>query len=61
MIQTHGSVQLSMRAVSIEGMINIDMPFNLRLLPGVDGKQRLPPKMSVKETFSMMEHNGKKV
>ena len=38
MVQTHGSVQLSMGAATIEGMINVDRVFDLRLLPGVDGK-----------------------
>jgi hypothetical protein len=50
-----------MGVASIERMINVDTPFDLKLLPGVDGKQRPPTKMSVKEIFSMMEHNGKKV
>jgi hypothetical protein len=61
MVQIHSSVQLSMGAASIEGMIDIDTNFDLRLLPGVDRKQRPPTKTSVKEIFSMMEHNGKKV
>jgi hypothetical protein len=61
MVQIHGSVQLSIGAASIEGMIDIDMTFNLRLLPGADRKQRPPTKTSVKEILSMMEHNGKKV
>ncbi len=38
MVQTHGSVQLSMGAATIEGMINMDTIFELRLLPGADGK-----------------------
>ena len=38
MIQTHGSVQLSMGAATIEGMINVDTIVELRLLPGADGK-----------------------
>jgi hypothetical protein len=50
-----------MGAASIKGMIDIDTTFNLRLLPGADGKQRLLMKTSVKEIFSMMEHNGNKV
>ena len=61
MVQTHGSVQLSMGAASIEGMINVDTPFDLRIVPGADGKQRPPTKTSGKEIFSMMEHNGKNV
>jgi hypothetical protein len=50
-----------MRASSIKGMIDIDMTFDLRLLPGVEGKQRPPTETSVKEIFSMREYNGKKV
>ncbi len=61
MVQIHRSVQLSMGAASIEGMIDIDTTFDLRLLPGVDGRQRPRTKTSAKEIFSMMEHNGKKV
>jgi hypothetical protein len=38
MVQTHGSVQFSMGAATIEGMIDVDMVFDLRLLPGADGK-----------------------
>jgi hypothetical protein len=42
-------------------MINVDMVFDLRLLPGADGKPQPPTKTLVKEIFSMMELNGKKV
>ena len=61
MVQTHGSVQLSMGAAMIEGMINVDTVFDLRLLPGADGKPQPPTKTLVKEIFSMMELHGKKV
>jgi hypothetical protein len=61
MVQTHGSVQLSMGAATIKGMIVVDMVFNLRLLPGADGKPRPPTKTLVKEIFSMMELHEKKV
>ncbi len=61
MVQTHGSVQLSMGAGSIEGMINIDTLFILRLLPGADGKPHNPTTTSVREVFSLMEINKKKV
>jgi hypothetical protein len=61
MVQTHRSVQLSMGAATIEGMINVDMIFELRLLPGADGKAQSLTKMSVNEIFSKMELNGKKV
>jgi hypothetical protein len=61
MVQAHGSVQLSMGVAMIEGMIDVVMVFNLRLLPGADGKPQPPTKTSVKEIFSMMELNGKKV
>ncbi len=39
----------------------MDTIFELRLLPGADGKARSRTKTSVKEIFSMMELNGKKV
>ncbi len=49
MVQTHGSVQLSIGAASIEGMIDINMTFELRLLPRAGEKQRPPTRTSVKE------------
>ena len=61
MVQTHGLVQLSMGAALIDGMIDIDTPFTLRLLPGVDGKPRPPTTTLVREMFSLMEINEKKV
>jgi hypothetical protein len=61
MVQMHGSVQLSMGAGLIEGMININTSFTLRLLPGADGKPRTPTTTSVREVFSLMEINEKKV
>jgi hypothetical protein len=61
MVQTHGSVQLSMGAATIEGMINVDTVFDLRLLPGADGKPQPLTKTLVKEIFSMMELHRKKV
>ncbi len=61
MVQMHGSVQLSMGAALIGGMINIDTSFTLRLLPGVDGKPWTPTTTSVREVFSLMEINEKKV
>ncbi len=39
----------------------IDTSFTLWLLPGVDGKPRLPTTTSVREVFSLMEINKKKV
>jgi hypothetical protein len=61
MVQTHGSVQLSIGAASIEGMIDIDTAFDLRLLPGADGKPQPPTRTMVREVFEMMELNRKKV
>jgi hypothetical protein len=61
MVQTHGLVQLSMGAASIDSMIDIDTPFMLHLLPGVDGKPRPPTKTLGREVFSLMEINVKKV
>ncbi len=62
MVQMHGSVQLSMGAVSIEGMmIHINTSFMLRLLPGAGGKPWTPTTTLVREVFSLMEINEKKV
>ncbi len=36
MVQTHGSVQLSLGVESINGVINTDTNFTLRLTPGAD-------------------------
>ncbi len=55
MVQTHGSVQLSMGAAMLEGLINVDALFKLRLLPGGDGKPRPPTTTSVREVLSLME------
>jgi hypothetical protein len=40
MVQTHGSVQLSMGAATIEWMLDVDTVFKLQLLPDADGKLR---------------------
>ncbi len=61
MIQTHGSIQLSMGAAMLEGLINAGTTFTLRLLPDADQKARPPTSISVWEIFSLMEINGKKV
>ncbi len=47
MVQTHGSVQLSMGAALLQGLINVDTTFTLRLIPGAEGKARLPTITSV--------------
>jgi hypothetical protein len=57
----HGSVQLSMEAALINGMIDVDTSFMLRLLPGADGKPRTMTTTLVREVFSLMEINEKKV
>ncbi len=61
MIQTNGSVQLSMGAALLEGLIDVDTTFTLHLLPDADGKARPPTTTSVREIFSLMEINDKKV
>ncbi len=61
MIQTHGSVQLSMGAAMLEGLIDADTTFTLRLLPDADRKARPPTSTSRWEIFSLMEINNKKV
>ncbi len=47
MIQTHGSVQLSMGAALLEGLIDTDTTFTLHLLPDANGKARPPTSTSV--------------
>ncbi len=61
MNQTHGSVQLSMGATLLEGLINVSTTFTLHLLPDPNGKTRPPTSTSVQEIFSLMEINHKKV
>jgi hypothetical protein len=54
MVQSHGSVQLSMGAARIEGMLDTDTVFKLRLLPDTKRKSRQQMKTTIKEIFSMM-------
>jgi hypothetical protein len=61
MVQMHGSVQLSMGAALLEGLINIDTSFTLRLLLDAEGKARSPLITSVRDIFNLMELNYKKV
>ncbi len=61
MVQTHGLVQLSLGAASINGIIDADLHFTLRLTPDVDGKPREPTTASLREIFRMMEAEGRKV
>ncbi len=61
MIQTHGSIQLSMGTASLEGLIDADTTFTLCLLPDADGKARPLRSTSLREIFSLMEINDKKV
>jgi hypothetical protein len=61
MVQTHGSVQLSMGAALLEGLIDVNTTFTLWLLPDAEGKARPPTITSAQEIFSLMELNNKKV
>ena len=61
MVQTHGSVQLSMGAAMLKGLIDADTSFSLRLLPDAEGKAREATDTSVQEIFNLMEINGHKV
>jgi hypothetical protein len=61
MVQTHGSVQLSMGVALLEGLIDVNTTFNFRLLPDAEGKVRPPTITSVRETFRLIELNDKKV
>ena len=45
----------------INGLINTDLKFSLQLAPDADGKPREPTQTLVKDVFSMMEVNGRKV
>jgi hypothetical protein len=55
MVQTHGSVQLSMGMALLEGLIYADTTFSLHLLPDAEGKAREATTTSVREIFSLME------
>jgi hypothetical protein len=61
MVQTHGSVQLSLGAASINGVINTDSNFMLRLTPDADGSPREATQTSLREVFRMMEVKSRKV
>jgi hypothetical protein len=61
MVQTHGSVQLSLGAVTISGVIDADSKFSLRLTRDLDGTPREPTQTLLKEVLSMMEVNGRKI
>jgi hypothetical protein len=61
MVQTHGSVQLSLWAASINGVIDADSKFSLRLIPGADGSPRVATQTSLRKVFPMMEGNSRKV
>ena len=61
MVQTHGSVQLGLEAASINGVINADSTFSLRLTPCADGSPRVATQTSLREVFCMMEVNSRKV
>jgi hypothetical protein len=61
MIQTHGSVQLSLGAATLKGLIDADTSLTLRLLPDADGNERPPTVKLVWEIFNLMESNYKNV
>ncbi len=61
MVQTHGSVQLSLGAVLINGAIEGDSKFLLQHTPDADDKPMDPMQTLVSKVFSMMEVNSRKV
>ncbi len=61
MIQTYGSIQLSMGAAMLEGLIDADTTFTLCLLPDADSNASPPTVKSIREIFNLMEINDKKV
>jgi hypothetical protein len=61
MVQTHGSVQLSLGTASINGVVNADLHFTLQLTPDVDGKSRAPTTTSLRDIFQIIKVEGRKV
>ena len=61
MVQTHGSVQLSMGVAMLDGLIDADTTFSLGLLPDAEGRAREAMVTSVREIFNFMEIDGHKV
>jgi hypothetical protein len=61
MVQTHESVQLSLGAGTINGVIDADSKFTLRLTPGADGSPREATQTSLREVFRMMEAKSRNV
>ncbi len=61
MIQTHRSIQLSMGAAMLEGLIDTDTTFTLCLLTNADSNVKPPTVKSVQEIFNLMAINDKKV
>jgi hypothetical protein len=61
MVQTHGSVQLSLGGTLINGVINADSEFLLQLMPDSDGTPREPTQTLLWDVFCMMEVKGRKV
>jgi hypothetical protein len=61
MVQTHGLVQLSLGAASINGVINADLFFTLQLIPDLDRTPREPTKTSLRDVFLMMKVDCRKV
>ena len=55
MVQTHGAIQLSMGAAMLDGLIDVDTEFSLRLLPDAEGKVRDSTTTLIREIFSLME------
>jgi hypothetical protein len=61
MVQTHGLVQLSLGAATINGVINAYSKFTLQLTLGADGSPREATQTSLQEVFHMMEAKSRKV
>jgi hypothetical protein len=61
MVQTHGLVQLSLGSASINGVIDADLKFLLRLMLDSDRTPREPTQTLLRDVFCMMEVNGRKV
>ena len=61
MVQSHGSVQLSLGAATLTGLYDANKQFDLRRLPGADNKPRPPIRKSVAEVLKSFEIGGQQL
>jgi hypothetical protein len=61
MVQSHGSMQLSMGAATIPGITTATRKFTLRLTPDENGQPRAPTEKLLMDILRLMEVADKKV